>query len=286
MEETKNNLYAKLNVVRLELSKEMNKSGKNTYSKYDYFQLKDFMPRAIELCNENGLFTKFWIDKEKQELPSKTTTTHINNDEGAIVEEVITKEENFTYTEYANLLVIDVETGEEDLFKKETANVSLQAAQPIQNLGGKSTYMKRYMYMDVFEINENDAVEEQTGKPVVAESKPVTAAKPAVKKVETKPAVTKVETKPVEPVVEVKEEPVVESKVEPTIEASVEVVSEELMSMDTKIMIAGEIKKAGLDPRGEIVEFAKALGTDVPLLKESDKDKILKMLEEKVGGNK
>lgn len=286
MEETKNNLYAKLNVVRLELSKEMNKSGKNTYSKYDYFQLKDFMPRAIELCNENGLFTKFWIDKEKQELPSKTTTTYINNDEGEIVEEVITKEENFTYTEYANLLVIDVETGEEDLFKKETANVSLQAAQPIQNLGGKSTYMKRYMYMDVFEINENDAVEEQTGKPVVAETKPVAAAKPAVKKVETKPAVTKVETKPVEPVVEVKEEPVVESKVEPTIEASVEVVSEELMSMDTKVMIAGEIKKAGLDPRGEIVEFAKALGTDVPLLKESDKDKILKMLEEKVGGNK
>lgn len=286
MEETKNNLYAKLNVVRLELSKEMNKSGKNTYSKYDYFQLKDFMPRAIELCNENGLFTKFWIDKEKQELPSKTTTTYINNDEGEIVEEVITKEENFTYTEYANLLVIDVETGEEDLFKKETANVSLQAAQPIQNLGGKSTYMKRYMYMDVFEINENDAVEEQTGKPVVAETKPVAAAKSAVKKVETKPAITKVETKPVEPVVEVKEEPVVESKVEPTIEASVEVVSEELMSMDTKVMIAGEIKKAGLDPRGEIVEFAKALGTDVPLLKESDKDKILKMLEEKVGGNK
>lgn len=282
MEETKNNLYAKLNVVRLELSKEMNKSGKNTYSKYDYFQLKDFMPRALELCNENGLFTKFWIDKEKQELPSKTTTTYINNDEGEIEEEVITKEENFTYTEYANLLVIDVETGEEDLFKKETANVSLQAAQPIQNLGGKSTYMKRYMYMDVFEINENDAVEEQTGKPVVAETKPVTAAKPAVKKVETKPAVTKVETKPVEPVVEVKEEP----EVQPTIEASVEVVSEELMSMDTKVMIAGEIKKAGLDPRGEIVEFAKALGTDVPLLKESDKDKILKMLEEKVGGNK
>ena len=282
MEETKNNLYAKLNVVRLELSKEINKSGKNTYSKYDYFQLKDFMPRAIELCNENGLFTKFWIDKEKQELPSKTTTTYINNDEGEIVEEVITKEENFTYTEYANLLVIDVETGEEDLFKKETANVSLQAAQPIQNLGGKSTYMKRYMYMDVFEINENDAVEEQTGKPVVAETKPVTAAKPAVKKVETKPAVTKVETKPVEPVVEVKEEP----EVQPTIEASVEVVSEELMSMDTKVMIAGEIKKAGLDPRGEIIEFAKALGTDVPLLKESDKDKILKMLEEKVGGNK
>ena len=282
MEETKNNLYAKLNVVRLELSKEMNKSGKNTYSKYDYFQLKDFMPRAIELCNENGLFTKFWIAKEKQELPTKTTTTYINNEAGEVVEEVVTKEENFTYVEYANLAVIDVETGDEELFKKETANVSLQAAQPIQNLGGKSTYMKRYMYMDVFEINENDAVEEQTGKPVVAETKPVTATKPAVKKVETKPAVTKVEAKTVEPVAE----KVVEPEVQPTVEASVEVVSEELMSMDTKVMIAGEIKKAGLDPRNEIIEFAKALGTDVPLLKESDKDKILKMLEEKVGGNK
>lgn len=280
MEENKNNLYAKLNVVRLELSKEMNKSGKNNYSKYDYFQLKDFIPRAIELCNENGLFTKFWIDKEKVELPSKKVKNSTFNENGEVISESITEEENFNYVEYANLLVIDIETGDEELFKKETANVNVQGAQPIQNLGGKSTYMKRYMYMDVFEINENDSVEENTGKPTKVEVKETKAvSKPVVKKVETKaaePVVYAVTDSGVPMGEPVKEEVKVEEPV---------VNSDELMTMETKVMIAGKIKEAGLDPRDEIVEFAKALGTDVPLLKESDKDVILEMLEKKVGGN-
>ena len=273
------NLYAKLNVVRLELSKEMKKGGKNSYSKYDYFQLQDFMPKAIELCNDQGLFTKFWIDKEKQELPSKKTTQYVfNNETGEKTSEIISEETNFQYIEYANLLVVDVETGDEELFKKETANVSLQAAQPIQNLGGKSTYMKRYMYMDVFEINENDTVEGETGKPEpkveVKQTKVVT--KPVVKAVETKPVVKAVETKPVN------EEVKVEEKVEETTE-SVDVPStDELMSMETKLMIASKIKEAGLDPRTQIVEFAKELGTDVPLLKESHKEVLLEMIEKKV----
>ena len=280
MEENKNNLYAKLNVVRLELSKEMNKSGKNNYSKYDYFQLKDFMPRAIELCNENGLFTKFWIDKEKVELPSKKVKNSTFNENGEVISESITEEENFNYVEYANLLVIDIETGDQELFRKETANINVQGAQPIQNLGGKSTYMKRYMYMDVFEINENDSVEENAGKPTKVEVKETkTASKPVVKKVETKVAepVVYAATDSGVPMGEpVKEEVKVEEPV---------VNSDELMTMETKVMIAGKIKEAGLDPRDEIVEFAKALGTDVPLLKESDKDVILEMLEKKVGGN-
>lgn len=269
-ENVKNNLYAKLNVVRLELSKEMNKSGKNNYSKYDYFQLKDFMPRAIELCNEQGLFTKFWIAKERQDLPTKSSKHYINNTDGVVVEEVINTEENFTYIEKAYLKVIDVETGDEELFEKETANVTLQAAQAIQNLGGKSTYMKRYMYMDVFEINENDAVEENTGKPAP--------------KVETK--TTKAATKPVVKKVETKVEAPVETKVEAPVDEAIEQVNaEELMSMETKLMIASKIKEAGLDPRTQIVEFAKELGTDVPLLKESHKEVLLEMIEKKVGGN-
>lgn len=271
-ENIKNNLYAKLNVVRLELSKEMNKSGKNNYSKYDYFQLKDFMPKAIELCNEVGLFTKFWIAKEKVDMPTKRSTQYLTNADGEKIGETISEEENFTYVEKAYLKVIDVENGDEELFEKETANVNLQAAQAIQNLGGKSTYMKRYMYMDVFEINENDAVEANTGKPApkVENKTTKTATKPAVKKVETKPVETKVQETRVE---EVKEESI--SNVN----------AGELMSMETKLMIASKIKEAGLDPRTQIVEFAKELGTDVPLLKESDKDSILEMLEKQVGGN-
>ena len=292
MEETimNNNLYAKLNVVRVELSKSLEKSGKNNYSKYDYFQLKDFMPKAIELCNEQGLFTKFWIDKEKVELPSKKVTQYLNGENQG---EIVTEENNFQYVEYAYVLVVDVESGAEELFKKETREVTLQASQPIQNLGGKNTYMKRYMYMDVFEINENDSVEGETGAPVnvetKVETKPKSRKKPAVQEVSTKPAenITPYDFMPQTAMQVAPQEvpaaaPVVSAPVE-VAPQNTEQSTEDLMSMETKISLAETIKNAGLDPRTAIIEFAQALGTDVPFLKESDKDKILEMINKKVG---
>ena len=283
-----NNLYAKLNVVRTELSKSLKKGGRNNYSNYDYFQLEDFMPQAIQLCNENGLFTQFWIDKEKVEMPSTKTTQNVINDEGVVTGTILTEQDNFVYVEYAHVLVIDVENPENQIeFKKETRECTVQAAQPIQNLGSKSTYMKRYMYFDVFEINQNDSIEENTGKPEKVESKPT-------KKSSSKPKVTEVSTKPVEPT-PVQVAPVQTS--EPTaremlnnleaqapidpVETTVN--TDELMSMQTKMEIAQAITKAGFNARDMIVELAREIGTDVPLLKESDKDKILNLLESKKG---
>ncbi len=287
---TNNNLYAKLNVVRVELSKSLEKSGKNNYSKYDYFQLKDFMPQALALCNEQGLFTKFWIDKEKIELPSKKVTQYLNGENQG---EIVTEENNFQYVEYAYVLVVDVESGAEELFKKETREVTLQASQPIQNLGGKNTYMKRYMYMDVFEINENDSVEEETGAPVNVETKVETKTKsrkkPAVQEVSTKPAesITPYDFMPQTTMqVAPQEVPVAAPVVSAPVEVAPQITeqnTEDLMSMETKISLAETIKNAGLDPRTAIIEFAQALGTDVPFLKESDKDKILEMINKKVG---
>lgn len=279
--ENNNNLYAKLNVVRLELSKDLQKSGKNTYSKYDYFQLKDFMPKAIELCNKQGLFTKFWINKEVMLLPSKKVTQNIAGADGEITQTIITEEENFQYVEYAYLQVIDVETGEVEEFKKETRECQVQAAQPIQNLGSKSTYMKRYMYMDVFEINENDSIEENTGKPVTTEVKPKTTRT-------TKPKVQEVSTKAPEPIVYAQTEsnvPIGEPTAAEMAQAmeSKTVDTTDLMSMETKVELANKIKELGLNPREEILNMAKELGTDVPLLKESDKDKIIELLNKKVG---
>ena len=283
-----NNIYAKLNVVRTELSKSLKKGGRNNYSNYDYFQLEDFMPQAIQLCNENGLFTQFWIDKEKVEMPSTKTTQNAINDEGVVTGTILTEQDNFVYVEYAHVLVIDVENPENQIeFKKETRECTVQAAQPIQNLGSKSTYMKRYMYFDVFEINQNDSIEENTGKPEKVESKPT-------KKSSSKPKVTEVSTKPVEPT-PVQVAPVQTS--EPTaremlnnlesqtpidpVETTVN--TDELMSMQTKMDIAQAITKAGFNARDMIVELAREIGTDVPLLKESDKDKILNLLESKKG---
>ena len=53
------NLYKKIQLVKEELAKrQLPKTGKNTYSNYNYYQLEDIMPSIIELCNKYNLFTK------------------------------------------------------------------------------------------------------------------------------------------------------------------------------------------------------------------------------------
>lgn len=262
-------LKSKISEIRCELSKKMSKSGKNDYSHYDYFQLKDFMPQALELFNEKGIYTEFYLSRDKYEMPSKTTISRTFNEDGTVANEVEVKEENWEWKEFAHLIVINLEN-EDDVIEltKETANVQLQASQPIQNLGGRSTYMKRYMYMDLLEINENDKVEEETGKPVKVETKTTT------RKTTKKPVVSTVSATS-----EVAKPVTYEEKTE---QVSTDVNSSELMSMETKIELANKIKEFGGDPRKDIVEIAKELGTDVPLLKESDKDTILNMIENRL----
>lgn len=262
-------LKSKISEIRCELSKKMSKSGKNDYSHYDYFQLKDFMPQALELFNEKGIYTEFYLSRDKYEMPSKTTISRTFNEDGTVANEVEVKEENWEWKEFAHLIVINLEN-EDDVIEltKETANVQLQASQPIQNLGGRSTYMKRYMYMDLLEINENDKVEEETGKPVKVETKTTT------RKTNKKPAVSTVSATS-----EVAKPVTYEEKTE---QVSTDVNSSDLMTMETKIELANKIKELGGDPRKDIVEIAKELGTDVPLLKESDKDTILNMIENRL----
>lgn len=264
---TKVNLKSKINEIRYELSKKMNKSGKNDYSKYDYFQLKDFMPQVLELFNEKGIYTEFYISKDKYDMPGKKTTTRTFKEDGTLALETEVEEENFEYKEFAHLKVINLDDEDDTIeLTKETAEVRLQAAQPIQNLGGKTTYMKRYMYMDLLEINENDKVEEETGKPVKVETKTTKTTRKT-----SKPVVSTVSSTP--------------QTVDPApapAPASEQVATDDLMSMETKVELANKIKELGGDPRRDIIEIAKELGTDVPLLKESDKDKVLNMIENRL----
>jgi hypothetical protein len=51
-------------------------------------------------------------------------------------------------------------------FSLPTADVSLKGAHPIQNLGAQQTYMRRYLYMQLMEVVENDQVD---NSPPIAE---------------------------------------------------------------------------------------------------------------------
>jgi hypothetical protein len=254
-----NKLFSKIVDIRVELLGKLDKGGKNTYSKYDYFQLSDFMPYILKACQDKKIYTKFWIGYEKFDLPKTIVETTIEVAGLNAPQNTIT--ENFQYKEFAYLKLVDLETGEEELYKKETANVNVSGAQPIQNAGGKTTYMRRYMYMDAFEITENDFVEENTGKPEKAETKTATK-KTTVKTVET-PKVEETTTD----IAAVNDLPFEEPKAD--------TVPSGLMTMDTKVKIATYMKEKGLNPQTEILKCAQELGVDVPQLREEHYEKII-----------
>lgn len=136
------NIYQKLQEARVELQDmELKKSGVNEYAGYKYYELGDILPAINELCKKHGMLTEFSI-----------TQTPIS---ATAVEDV------------ARLIIRDTEKfGDKIEFQAPTATPKIGAkkdgsggADPIQNLGGKITYMRRYMLMTAFEIVESDMVE-------------------------------------------------------------------------------------------------------------------------------
>lgn len=123
------NLLEKLSTVRLELQqKALPKSGKNTFSNYDYYELSDFMPHVTALMHSHKLLGVFCMDAEN-----------------------------------ADLRIIDVEKPEDTLtFSLPVREATLKGAHPIQNLGAMATYMRRYLWMVAMELVEADTLD--TGK--------------------------------------------------------------------------------------------------------------------------
>jgi hypothetical protein len=131
------NIYEKLQKIKAELLDcNLKKSGKNKFAGFEYYELGDIMPDIIRLCDKYKVCT------------------------------VINFSEN-----YAQLKVIDSESNESDeshdnsiLISTPTAALELKGANAIQALGGVQTYMRRYLYMAMFDITENDQFDAVTGK--------------------------------------------------------------------------------------------------------------------------
>ncbi len=107
-------LLEKLAVVRLELQqKAPAKSGKNTFSNYDYYELADFLPAVTELMQKYKLIGLFGMDVEN-----------------------------------AMLRIVDCEKPDDaQVFTLPVREATLKGAHPIQNLGAMVTYMRRYLWM-------------------------------------------------------------------------------------------------------------------------------------------
>lgn len=117
------NVYRALQSMRVALQeKDIKKSGRNDYAKYDYFELSDFLPEINKLALENNIVCIY-------EITDKDAILHI----------------------------ADMEDFENRIdFRIPLAEVSTKGANAIQLVGSLTTYTRRYLYMIAFEIAEND----------------------------------------------------------------------------------------------------------------------------------
>ena len=119
-------VYKKLASARVMLqSTSMKKSGINTFSHYQYFELEDFMPHINSIFNEVGLC--------------------------GIV--------SFT-TEIATLTIFDTESDQNIVITSPMAEAQLKGCHPVQNLGAVETYQRRYLWVTALEIVEHDPISE------------------------------------------------------------------------------------------------------------------------------
>ena len=135
-------VYKKLQQARVKLqSIELKKSGKNTFAKYSYFELADFLPAINTIFDEVGLC------------------------------DVISFTDNSAFIQ-----ITDVETGEHIVFTSPSADAPLKGALPIQALGAQHTYLRRYLYLLALNIVEHDSID--ASEPVKTEPEKSNQVKP------------------------------------------------------------------------------------------------------------
>lgn len=115
------NIYEKLIEARLKIqAKGIKKSGKNSYSGYDYFTLKDIIELVVPLCSELKM------------LPVISFTA-----------------------DSATLEIIDAEKpAEKIVIASPMSRAALKGCHEVQNLGAVQSYLRRYLYMAAFDIDE------------------------------------------------------------------------------------------------------------------------------------
>jgi hypothetical protein len=133
-------VYHKLQTARIKLQQtQLKKSGHNKFAGYQYFELGDFLPTINQIFHELGL----------------CSTVSFTED-------------------YAELRIIDIDTGGVISFTSPMAEAQLKGCHPVQNLGATQTYLRRYLYVLALEIVEHDALDATTGSDAPKSFKPVT----------------------------------------------------------------------------------------------------------------
>jgi hypothetical protein len=140
------NIYKKLQDARIQLQNtKLKKSGHNKFAGYNYFELGDFLPEIQNICNKVGLCGMVSFTATDAYL-----TIHETDGDGFIT------------------------------FTSPMSSAALKGCHDVQNLGAVQTYLRRYLWVNAFEIVEHDALEPTVGSPEkpVAPIKTATGGKP------------------------------------------------------------------------------------------------------------
>jgi hypothetical protein len=122
-------VYKKLQEARILLQNtKLNKSGKNKFAGYEYFELGDFLPQIQNICKDIGI----------------CGVLSFNHD-------------------MAYLQITDVEDGTSIMFTSPMSSAALKGCHDVQNLGAVQTYLRRYLWTNAFEIVEHDSLDATTG---------------------------------------------------------------------------------------------------------------------------
>ena len=126
-----NNIYSKMQKARCEFQeKPLKKSGHNKFAGYHYFELGDFLPTINSLLEKYNLCSNISFDNDM-----------------------------------ATLTIVNAENTDEKLvFTSPMSEANLKSCHAVQNLGAVQTYLRRYLWVNAFEIVESDGLDATTGK--------------------------------------------------------------------------------------------------------------------------
>lgn len=120
-------IYKKLSKSRAKLAQlPLQKSGKNSFANYSYFELSDFIPQVLKIFDEEGLCGVIQFQ-----------------------------------TDVATLSIYDSDAPETTpvVFICPMVKAAVKGSSEIQNLGGTQTYLRRYLWMMAMELTDGDIVD-------------------------------------------------------------------------------------------------------------------------------
>ena len=123
-------VYKKLSEARTQFhTMELKKSGENTFAKYKYFELADFLRPALKIFDDVGL----------------CAVTTFTNDT-------------------ATMRIFDIDDPQQFVeFTSPMGSAALKGCHEVQNIGAVETYQRRYLWTVALEIIEHDALDSVTG---------------------------------------------------------------------------------------------------------------------------